>query len=53
VAGGPWGFEDDGGATVLREHRLEVPFLVELWQRLGRPAGAAPKTAVAAAEALV
>lgn len=52
VASGPWGFDDDRGARVLREHRLEVPFLVELWRRLGRPAGAAPKTAAAAAEAL-
>ncbi len=52
VAAGPWGFEGDAGATVLREHRLEVPFLVQLWQRLGRPAGAAPRTAAAAAEAL-
>lgn len=51
VAAGPWGF-DDGGARVLREHRLQVPFLVELWRRLGRPAEAAPKTAAAAAEAL-
>jgi energy-coupling factor transporter ATP-binding protein EcfA2 len=52
AAAGPWGFEDDTGARVLREHRLEVPFLVELWRRLGRPAEAAPKTAAAAAEAL-
>jgi energy-coupling factor transporter ATP-binding protein EcfA2 len=52
VASGPWGFDDDLGTCVLREHRLEVPFLVELWRRLGRPAGAAPKTTAAAAEAL-
>jgi hypothetical protein len=52
VASGPWGFDDDRGTRVLREHRLEVPFLVELWRRLGRPPAAAPKTAAAAAEAL-
>jgi energy-coupling factor transporter ATP-binding protein EcfA2 len=52
VASGAWGFEDDAGARVLRAHRLQVPFLVELWRRLGRPAESAPKTASAAAEAL-
>lgn len=52
VAAGPWGFDDDAGVRALRDRRLEVPFLVELWRRLGRPAGTAPKTAAAAAEAL-
>jgi energy-coupling factor transporter ATP-binding protein EcfA2 len=51
VATGSWNF-GAGGARVLLDHRLQVPFLVELWRRLGRPAEAAPKTAAAAAEAL-
>jgi energy-coupling factor transporter ATP-binding protein EcfA2 len=52
VAAGAWGFDDEKGLRALRENRLEVPFLVELWRRLGRQAGAAPRTAAGAAEAL-
>jgi len=51
AAAGPWAF-GDGGEQALAGHGLEPPFLVELWRRLGRPAGEAPRTYVAAAEAL-
>lgn len=52
MAAGPWSFDAEG-VSVLTANRLRVPSLVELWQRLGRPAGEAPRTAAAAAEALL
>jgi energy-coupling factor transport system ATP-binding protein len=48
---GPWSF-GAGGEEVLLEHGLELPFLVELWRRLGRAPESAPRTYGAAAEAL-
>jgi energy-coupling factor transport system ATP-binding protein len=51
VAAGPWAF-GDGGEQALAGHGLEPPFLIELWRRLGRPAGDTPRTYAAAAEAL-
>jgi energy-coupling factor transporter ATP-binding protein EcfA2 len=48
---GPWGF-GEGGEDALRAHRLRLPFLVELWERLGRPLAEAPRTAAEAAEVL-
>jgi energy-coupling factor transport system ATP-binding protein len=52
VAAGPWSFDTDG-AQALLSSRLRLPSLVELWQRLGRPVADAPRTAAAAAEALL
>ena len=51
AAAGDWAFEDDGG-QLLRAHRLRLPCLVDLWQRLGLPPSEAPRTAGEAAEAL-
>ena len=39
-------------AELLAANRLEEPFLVQLWRRLGRDPAAAPRTVAAAAEAL-
>jgi energy-coupling factor transporter ATP-binding protein EcfA2 len=52
MAAGPWSFDAEG-VSVLAANRLRVPSLVELWQRLGRPAEEAPRTAAEAAEALL
>jgi energy-coupling factor transport system ATP-binding protein len=52
AAAGEWSFDAEG-VSVLEANRLRVPSLVGLWQRLGRPAGEAPRTAAAAAEALL
>ena len=52
MAAGGWSFAAEGVA-VLEANRLRVPSLVGLWQRLGRPVGEAPRTAAAAAEALL
>ena len=51
AAAGPWDF-GSGGEDALVGHGLELPFLVELWRRLGRPVAEAPRSYVAAAEAL-
>ena len=53
VAAGPWGFDDDRRRDACcASTGWRCPSWCELWRRLGRPAGAAPKTAAAAAEAL-
>lgn len=51
VADGPWRF-GDGDEQLLVDHGLAVPFLVELWRRLGRAPGEAPRTYAQAAEML-
>lgn len=51
VGAGPWCF-GEGGEEALVAHRLRLPFLVELWDRLGRPLASAPRSAAEAAEAL-
>lgn len=51
VVAGSWGF-GEGGEKALVAHRLRLPFLVELWDRLGRPLAEAPRSAGEAAEAL-
>ena len=51
VGAGPWAF-GEGGEDELVAHRLRLPFLVELWDRLGRPLAEAPRSADEAAEAL-
>jgi energy-coupling factor transporter ATP-binding protein EcfA2 len=51
VEAGPWSF-GAGGEEVLDRHRLKVPFLVELWRRLGRSPAEAPRTIAEAAEVL-
>ena len=50
VASGRWG-GPDGVAVDARP--LRPPFLTQLWRRLGRDVDATPRTAAAAAEALV
>lgn len=50
VAAGAWDFGPSGGLDAAG--RLREPFLVQLWRRLGRDPGAAPRTVEAAAEAL-
>jgi energy-coupling factor transporter ATP-binding protein EcfA2 len=52
VTAGVWSF-DIKGAAALTANRLRLPSLVELWRRLGRPVEEAPRTAAAAAEALL
>ena len=52
VAGGAWSFDAEG-LDALESNRLRLPSLVELWRRLGRPVEQAPRTAAAAAEALL
>ncbi len=42
VARGGWDFAGDGG-ELLERHRLREPFLVQLWRRLGRDVGRAPR----------
>jgi energy-coupling factor transporter ATP-binding protein EcfA2 len=51
VSAGAWGF---GVASAARfaANRLEEPFLVRLWRRLGRDPGTAPRSVAAAVEAL-
>lgn len=51
AAAGSWDF-GDADARLLAANRLREPFLVELWRRLGRPPGRAPRTLEEAAEAL-
>jgi energy-coupling factor transporter ATP-binding protein EcfA2 len=51
VASGPWDFSGAGGET-LTSHRLEEPFLVRLWRRIGWPVEAAPRTAAEAGRLL-
>ena len=51
VSAGPWRF-GAGGEQELLEHHLRVPFLVDVWRRLGRPTATAPRTVDEAAEAL-
>ena len=51
AAGGSWGF-GAGGAEQLYANRLREPFLVQLWRRLGRDPGQAPRTVDQAAEEL-
>jgi energy-coupling factor transporter ATP-binding protein EcfA2 len=51
LAAGGWGFEAAGG-VLLERNRLREPFLVQLWRRLGRDPGRAPRTYGEAAEAL-
>ena len=51
AASGAWDFAA-GGVELLESHGLQVPTLVELWRRLGRPLAHPPRTATAAAEAL-
>jgi energy-coupling factor transporter ATP-binding protein EcfA2 len=48
---GDWSFAGAGGG-LLAANRLREPFLVELWRRLGRDPGSAPRTSDEAAEAL-
>jgi energy-coupling factor transporter ATP-binding protein EcfA2 len=50
MAGGAWDFGASGGLSAAG--RLREPFLVQLWRRLGREPGLAPRTVEAAAEAL-
>ncbi len=50
AAAGAWDFADNG--RLLEENRLQEPFLVQLWRRLGRDPEAAPRTIAAAAEEL-
>jgi energy-coupling factor transporter ATP-binding protein EcfA2 len=50
VAAGAWDFGPSGGLTAAG--RLREPFLVQLWRRLGRDPGLAPRTITEAAEAL-
>jgi energy-coupling factor transporter ATP-binding protein EcfA2 len=50
VAAGAWDFGPSGGLNAAG--RLREPFLVQLWRRLGRDPGLAPRTLQAAAEAL-
>jgi energy-coupling factor transporter ATP-binding protein EcfA2 len=54
VDGGGWRI-DAGGADALTSHRLRVPFLAELWLRLGRggDGGALPRTPEQAARELL
>jgi energy-coupling factor transporter ATP-binding protein EcfA2 len=52
VDAGPWRF-GAGGEDLLLDHRLEPPFVVELWRRLGRRAAEAPPQLDDAAEALL
>jgi len=51
VAAGTWDL-GSGGERVLGEYGLEVPFLVDLWSRLGRPLATTPRSAREAAEML-
>ncbi len=51
VAAGPWDLGEDG-RRLLAASRLREPFLVELWRRLGRDPGEAPRTFAEAAEVL-
>lgn len=50
VAAGAWDFGPSGGLDAAG--RLREPFLVQLWRRLGRDPGVAPRTVAEAAEAL-
>ena len=50
-AAGDWDFAGAGG-SLLAANRLREPFLVELWRRLGRDPGSAPRTSDEAAKAL-
>lgn len=52
AAAGVWSFDTEGTAALVA-NRLRLPSLVELWRRLGLPAEEAPRTAAAAAEALL
>ena len=51
AAAGLWDFAG-GDARLLAANRLREPFLVELWRRLARPPGQAPRTSEEAAKAL-
>jgi energy-coupling factor transport system ATP-binding protein len=51
VSAGAWRFDQDGEADLLAHH-LAVPFLVRLWQRLGRSLDTLPREADQAATAL-
>jgi energy-coupling factor transporter ATP-binding protein EcfA2 len=51
VAAGAWDLGEDG-RRLLAASRLREPFLVELWRRLGRDPGDAPRTSAEAAEML-
>jgi len=51
VAHGAWDFDGEGG-ELLERNRLREPFLVQLWRRLGRDPGRAPRTYAEAAGAL-
>lgn len=51
AAAGDWELGGEG-AAVLAANRLRMPFLADLWRRLGRDVGTAPRTAAEAAEAL-
>jgi energy-coupling factor transporter ATP-binding protein EcfA2 len=51
AAAGDWDFSENG-VRLLAACRLREPFLVELWRRLGRAPGSAPRTFAEAAEAL-
>jgi energy-coupling factor transporter ATP-binding protein EcfA2 len=51
ASAGAWDF-GDAGRRLLAASRLRLPFLVELWQRLGRDPSAAPRTFAEAAEVL-
>lgn len=51
VAAGAWEFGEQG-AGLMGVERLREPFLVQLWRRLGRDPGRAPRTYAEAAEAL-
>ncbi len=50
AAVGRWDFADAG--RLFTQNRLQEPFLVHLWRRLGRDPAAAPRTIAAAAEEL-
>ena len=51
AATGPWRFDGDDSGP-LAATRLRDPLLIELWRRLGRDLGGAPRTIEDAAEAL-
>ena len=51
AACGPWDL-GESGRELLAASRLQEPFLVQLWRRLGRDPAGAPRTVAEAAEAL-